>query len=277
MPEFKFVADITRFDASTTRYLGENALVLFDCARLAYENADVVEEKLKSDWGFNHMHFFSGSSTQAFIAAKNDFIVLSFRGTEDIADWFRNLDIDLVPGPVGHVHDGFQKALSEVWEGNAGMEKAVSDLRNNGQTVWITGHSLGGALAVLAAVKLNLKSGILANGLYTLGQPRVGNAEFIAAFNDSFGGRAFRFVNNNDIVTRVPPWIRGYRHGDAMLYFDTGKQLLDTISPLQKLIDGIKGVTSSIGELGLDVLNDHSKEQYTKLMEKNRDVQTRWS
>ena len=87
MPEFKFVADINRFDASTTRYRGENALVFFDCARLVYENADVVEAKLKSDWGFNHMQFFSGSSTQAFIAAKNDFIVLSFRGTEDIADW----------------------------------------------------------------------------------------------------------------------------------------------------------------------------------------------
>lgn len=277
MPEFKFVADITRFNAGTTRYLGENALVLFDCARLAYENADVVETKLKSDWTFKQVQFFSGPSTQAFVAAKDDCIILSFRGTEDIADWFRNLDLDLVPGPMGHVHDGFQKALGEVWEGNAGMEKVVSDLRNNGQTVWVTGHSLGGALAVLATVKLNLQSDILANGVYTLGQPRVGNAEFIAAFNGSFGGRAFRFVNNNDIVTRIPPWIRGYRHGDAMLYFNTSKQLLDTISPFQKLIDGFKGVTGSIGELGLDALNDHSKEEYTRLMEKNRDVQTRWS
>lgn len=62
-----------------------------------------------------------------------------------------------------------------------------------------------------------------------------------------------------------------------MLYFDTAGQLLDTVSPLQKLIDGIEGVIDSFGEMGPDALNDHSKETYTRLMEKNRDVQTRWS
>lgn len=277
MPEFEFVADITRFDAGTTRYCGENALVLFDCARLAYETADVVESKLTSEWNFNHVRFFNGPSTQAFVAAKDDCIVVSFRGSEEIADWFRNLDINLVSGPVGRVHNGFQTALNEIWGGNEGMETTVRDLRNNGQTVWLTGHSLGAALAVLAAVKLNLQSAIPANGLYTLGQPRVGNAEFITAFNDSFGGRAFRFVNNNDIITRVPPWIRGYRHGESMLYFDSREQLLDSISPWRQLIDGIRGVIGSIGELGPDALNDHSREQYTRLMKKNRDVQTRWS
>lgn len=143
--------------------------------------------------------------------------------------------------------------------------------------MWVTGHSLGGALAVLAAVQLNLQSAILANGVYTLGQPRAGDAEFTAVFNNAFAGRAFRFVNNNDIVTRVPAWIRGYRQGEAMLYFDTAGQLLDTISPLQKMIDGIEGVIDSIGEMGPDALNDHSKETYTRLMEKNRDAQTRWS
>lgn len=277
MSEFMFVADITKFDAATTRYRGENALVLFDCARLAYENADVVDAKLKLEWSFQQVLFFNGPSTQAFIAAKDDAIILSFRGSENIADWFRNLDTDLVPGPAGRVHDGFQKALNEVWAGDAGMQSAVSNLRDNEQTVWVTGHSLGGALAALAALQLNLQSNILANGVYTLGQPRTGDAEFTAAFNDAFDGRAFRFVNNNDIVTRVPAWIRGYRHSEAMLYFDTAGQLLDTISPLQKLIDGIEGVIDSIGELGPDALNDHSKETYTRLMEKNRDVQTRWS
>ncbi|MEN8260315.1 MAG: lipase family protein, partial [Pseudomonadota bacterium] len=146
MSEFEFVADISRFEAGTTRYRGENALVLFDCARLVFENGGVVESRLKSDWGFTQVRFFSGPSTQAFVAAKDDFIILSFRGTEDVADWFRNVDVDLVPGPVGRVHHGFQKALDEVWEGDAGMETAVEDLRNSEQTVWLAGHSLGGAL-----------------------------------------------------------------------------------------------------------------------------------
>lgn len=277
MPEFKFIADITRFDADTTRYRGENALVLCDCARLVYENADVVESKLKSDWTFKHVQFFDGPSTQAFVAAKDDCIILAFRGSEDLADWFRNIDIDLVSGPAGRVHDGFQKALNEIWEGNAGIKTAVKNLHNKGQTVWLTGHSLGGALAVLAAANLNidLRPNILANGVYTLGQPRVGDADFTAAFNRSFDGRSFRFVNNNDIVTRVPAWLRGYRHGGHMLYFDTREQLLKAISPWKKLVDGIKGVIGSIGEIGPDALNDHSREQYIRLMEKNRDVQAR--
>ncbi|GJL84105.1 MAG: hypothetical protein DHS20C01_37390 [marine bacterium B5-7] len=64
----------------------------------------------------------------------------------------------------------------------------------------------------------------------------------------------FHFVNNNDIVTRVPAWIRGYRQGGAMVYFDTAGQLLDTISLLRKLIDGI-------GEMAPDALNDQSREK----------------
>lgn len=126
MSEFMFVADITKFDAGTTRYRGENALVLFDCARLAYEDAEGVDTKLKLDWSFEQVQYFNGRSTQAFVAAKNDFIILSFRGSENIADWFRNLDTNLVPGPAGRVHDGFQKALNEVWAGEAGVQSAVS-------------------------------------------------------------------------------------------------------------------------------------------------------
>jgi triacylglycerol lipase len=83
----------------------------------------------------------------------------------------------------------------------------------------ITGHSLGGALAILFARACCWESWNVA-GVYTFGQPRVGNATFVSAYENmragfprTLGAVTYRVVNENDIVPRVPLALGGYRHG----------------------------------------------------------------
>ena len=104
---------------------------------------------------------------------------------------------------MGLVHTGFYEALSSVWD------QLMMRLEEHGarrKSLWITGHSLGGALGTLVAATFGLQLVNMGfNGVYTFGQPRIGNVEFAKNFNHRLGAKAFRFVNKNDIVTRIPP------------------------------------------------------------------------
>ena len=73
------------------------------------------------------------------------------------------------------------------------------------------------------------------NGLYTYGQPRVGDPDFCGNCDTHFGDQYFRFVNNLDIVTRVPladlpalPWPETYAHAGRLLYFDLSRETCNT-------------------------------------------------
>lgn len=279
MSNFQFQADISKFVHTTTRYSGENALVLADCARLAYERGATVNGSLRAQWAFDRVECFSGRSTQAFVGGNDRYLIIAFRGTEswNLKDWFRNLDAHFAHGPAGRVHHGFLKALNEVWDGPDGLRATILRFRDREQTLWLGGHSLGGALALLAAARIHLTERLPLNGLYTIGQPRVGDGAFGRALADGLADRYFRFVNNNDVVTRVPAWLYGYRHTGNRLYFDSRGRLLDSVSLLQESIDGLAGVAGSIGDLSIDAINDHSREAYGRLVENHRVVTTRWS
>jgi hypothetical protein len=100
----------------------------------------------------------------------------------------------------GGLHAGFLGAFQNVWLDNSrgsGLATILAELgKAQERTVWFTGHSLGGALATLAAFWYEGKS-----TLYTFGSPRVGNATFRA----KFGNRsAFRITHATDIVPTVP-------------------------------------------------------------------------
>ena len=94
------------------------------------------------------------------------------------------------------------------------LEKA---LVSNQSPVWFAGHSLGGAMATICAGRCQL-SHIKSNpeGLFTFGSPRVGNKRYINYCKI----RHYRWVNNNDIVTRVPPMWMGYSHGGTEMYLN---------------------------------------------------------
>jgi triacylglycerol lipase len=83
---------------------------------------------------------------------------------------------------------------------------------------------LGAALATLAVATCGEEAKPV-HGLYTFGQPRVGGKSFARNFDLNFKSRAFRFVNNNDVVTRVPTRAMGYRHVGQVLVFDSSGKI----------------------------------------------------
>ena len=148
---------------------------------------------------FEFVRAFNEGDTQAFLAKRNadKVAVLAFRGTE--ANKWRDVKSDLdarfYKGEGGaKIHSGFKGAYDQVREQ---VREAVDGLTGE-FSLYITGHSLGGALATIAARDLERDS--LA-ACYTFGGPRVGDEEF----GDDIRAPIYRVVNAADGVPRVPP------------------------------------------------------------------------
>jgi hypothetical protein len=154
--------------------------------------------------GFTGFRFFGGRTTECFTAWNKKYAVAAFRGTElrstsaaaEILTDLNAFPVDFTEG--GRVHKGFLSALDEVWSGEDGLEAHLTRLitDNPKRPLWITGHSLGGALAALAFARIKN-----AAGLYVFGSPRTGNGEFAAFFKDK---PVFRLENAGDPIIRVP-------------------------------------------------------------------------
>lgn len=283
MTSYEFTADINQFSADATRYHGENALVLADCAKLSYQSEPIIQEALKA-WNFDNFKFFDGkkTGTQAYIAGNDNLIIVAFRGTEitKIKDLKTDAKLKLIDGPIGKVHEGFYQGLQDVWgDGTDGGMLAYLKQNLNKQSVWFCGHSLGAALATLAAAEYVFNNSGSIDGLYTIGQPRSGNWSFAKAFDKALLGKSFRFINNNDIVTRVPlpGLIFRYTHIGNALYIDSQGKLNDSVSIWKKGWDMFRGALDDLGKLGPDNLKDHSSEDYVSLLAKNRNATTKWS
>ncbi len=208
------------FDPAAQEHSHRNAYWLGKAAELAYLDNPRFEAAV-GDWGVKCRHV-SVKDTEAHVAGGKALMIVAFRGTEtkpgDIATDAR-FKRTRWAGP-GQVHEGFNLALDRAWKDTLAAIGAVAAA---GQTLWFTGHSLGGALAVLAAMRWTVESRKPAvAGVYTIGQPRVGDAEFSDAFDRALGKRTFRYINNRDPVPRVP--IVGYRDvGKAFRFDDRGR------------------------------------------------------
>jgi triacylglycerol lipase len=193
-------------------------------------------------------------------------VLVAFRGTEatKVQDWKSDIKIRLVDGPFhAQVHNGFSSALSHVW---TAIEETISKFQTGGKSLWFTGHSLGAALTALAAAKISDK-GLFVNGLYTFGQPRTGDPNFAKNFDMALKSKAFRFVNNNDIVPRVPLPIR-YRHFGTLCYFDVAGNYHQNMSEWNQLLDRLSGRIKDFGKLGTDGVKDHGMEAYLERVKK---------
>lgn len=234
------------------------------------------------------------TNTQAFLFRKDNNIVLSFRGTQQFDDWKTNLKIRLRAftvgadqesvRPVGRLHRGFLEAWQSVekqvmyWvdEWNAPTQAAVEAGTTDIQ-LWVTGHSLGGALAAVATVALEAR-GYSVNGLYTFGQPRVADWQLVNYMNGRMGDRIFRYVNNNDIVPMIPPqiipWVptRVYGHMGQFRYFNDSGSLRRQSLLFQRFPDRLFGMIRAILSSGTpDAVDDHKMEFYVANLQKALD------
>ena len=187
----------------------QRALSLASASKLSYAQPHIIETVMRDSWGYEGIQVFDVRNTECFIAETDQHAIVAFRGTQGFGDWIGNLKvIGVDTDAYGTVHSGFHSAFRDV------AEELVRVLPTN-KPIWLTGHSLGGALASIAAAEWGRDFSI--NGVFTYGQPRVGDAEFASAVKDLFADQFFRFVNGDDIVTRIPP---GYRHVGQPMLFD---------------------------------------------------------
>ncbi len=185
------------------------ALSLALAAKLAYEKKEDVEETVTELWRLNNCEFVEADGTQCFFATTPDVVIVSFRGTEDLGDWLANINILSTTRTYGTVHRGFLGAFQVV---EKRLETLMAPYR--GRPVVITGHSLGGAIALIAAAEWHGKHDVY--WVHTCGQPAVGKRDFQEFIEKQYGDIYFRFVNNDDVVPMVPPF---YRHAGRLIHF----------------------------------------------------------
>jgi|APCry1669188970_1035186.scaffolds.fasta_scaffold03642_3 triacylglycerol lipase len=182
-----------------------NAWWLCELSRLIYRQgpdevgADVhlpARSEIMNVVGLQEIETFSNGSNHCALIESQDrtsqpFAALVFRGTSGFEGWLSNLKAIQTDWPGGgSVHSGFKTDFLGLWQ------KIEPILNNIDLPIYFTGHSLGGALAVLAASIFPVKA------VYTFGAPKTGDAVFAESLKNA---RIYRFENNRDIITTVPP------------------------------------------------------------------------
>jgi hypothetical protein len=184
--------------------------------------------------------------------------VLSFRGTDpgNYVTILTDADVQQRDFAGGKVHSGFHRSVEVVWDE---IDSWLRNARNDAaprrlETLYVTGHSLGGAMGLLAAARLlkedykELLPPSCLRAIYTFGQPMVGDAAF-GAYCDGLKDRLFRHVYDRDAVPHTPPKScleyvhvgREYRSADLERpWRDEGK-----ISKRGPLVAGLFSIASS--------------------------------
>ncbi len=196
-----------------------NAQFLCRACQLAYLPAAEGANGFRDELGLS-ARLLNIDNTQVYIAESPDHIVVAFRGTENptsidgLKDWLLTdaMNLLVVPeGRLGHdlsaagvgakFHKGFVDAIAEIWEPL--RDDVEARMKKADRPLWITGHSLGGALALLAAWLLKRRF-IAVHQIYTYGAPMIGNQKASDAFNKEFKGQIFRYVSGRDPVPKLP-------------------------------------------------------------------------
>ena len=206
----------------------ELILLAAKASHLAYAG---VEAEFKA-LGFHEVHPLhdAATDTQGYVLVNDELVLVVFRGTESIKDWMTDVKVKKQvtnhPYYIGNfaVHRGFLAAFNGIVEQLRDL-KHETDVFRGYREVAFTGHSLGGALAMIAAMTFdNTVSNVI-----TFGQPRVGNGAFAEMYRKLLGSKTTRIVNGLDAVTLMPPWLLGYRHvkGHVVFIDASGKVLID--------------------------------------------------
>ena len=214
--------------------------------------------------GFDDVQYIERDGAQVYILATERDLVVACRGTEpnewnDIrAD--ANALTDLAE-TVGRVHRGFKREVDDVWP------ELEDVLRDEDRYVWFCGHSLGGAMAQICAGRCQL-SDIAANAteVATFGSPRVGTKRYIQHAKV----RHLRWVNNNDIVTRVPPRWFGYRHAGNRMYLNSTGEFMK-YTPAQRGKDRWAGFWTGVKQRKFDHFSDHAIAAYVSHIRSSAD------
>ncbi len=238
----------------TRAFSWTNAEHMVELSRDAY----LPEKEFKKIYPRAKFLYNEETDTECYLwrPAKSHQPRIVFRGTE--ANSFEDIKTDISvkhtesAGELGEVHLGFKTALDSVWKD---IEKW---LKPTDKDVFITGHSLGAALATVASVRINNEH----VRLYTFGSPKCVDQEVVD--NVSIGGHAWRFRNNNDIVTKVPPW--GFKHLGKTMYFNANGDWVEHLTKWTFWMGWFRGTWDGLKNKSWDGFRDHSVNNYVYLV-----------
>jgi triacylglycerol lipase len=250
--EFSFKSKLTGPIAELS--LLQRALLFAEVSMISYlslEECNIAAGKL----GFIDGKFFNSNNAQAYWFQSEFDSVVVFRGTE-AREW-EDIQADAnalaaMAETVGKVHRGFKSECDEIWPY---LEK---ELEPNTLPLWFCGHSLGGAMANICAGRCMLsylKSE--PEQLYTYGSPRIGCRKYV----NHVKLKHYRWVNNNDIVTRVPPPWLSYRHNGHEMYLNRYGHLKE-LSGWRRMSDRLQGFLHGLMQFRIDQFTDHSAINY---------------
>ncbi len=290
-------------DGNLTRSMARS---LIECAVLSYKNPLEVEAavNLGNDSLIEFEWFEAiGRSfdSQAFACIVPGHVILAFRGTRELRDFLT--DALLIKRPLrdfngdsrnglGSVHLGFQRALNGLWSNKRSARKyalSTSGLpidkylgkvakEHSESQLWLTGHSLGAALATIAAARIQLTQNAPFNGrvggLVTVGSPRVLDHTVASNLTEKLGSKKiFRIYRSIDPVPAVPYF--GFKHasgerrafvsnkGILVMGARKKRKLFDTSAAFLRTIEDSVGSALPGQHRGFGAfVSDHDSEDY---------------
>jgi len=263
--------DLKNIPTFRAAYSNRTALLMAKLAFRAYTSFNISEAAFKtfSDElcarGFTSCKGLIDNDvgTAGYAVEGSDIIVIVFRGTEDDLDWKTNVNARLVALQGGtRVHTGFFQAYWPIRD--AMFDFVRRAVQEKPRPIYITGHSLGGALALMATAELaNDEDATIRDCIaacYTFGCPRAGDS----SFDIYVKAPLYRITNGVDLVPATPPAVLGYRHVGDTRYFGKLGTAPGRRSPniLQKTWRTIWGLVAFAKTGKLQNIADHSMTVY---------------
>ncbi len=231
----------------------QKSLLFAELSRLAYAAPELVA-RIVYETGIDQSLFIARDGAEAYVLGNRFDCMIVCRGTEP--NQWNDIQADAnawtVAFEVGRVHSGFHSEVNELWPL---LEQQVKE---NQRPMWFAGHSLGGAMAAVCAVRCKI-SPIPSNpqAIFSYGAPRVGNR----AYTSFLKVKHYRWVNNNDIVARIPPRWLGYRHMGQEIYLNR-RGRISNLRSWFRVRDRFLGLLASLRLWKLDYFCDHSMVEY---------------
>ncbi len=230
------------------------SLLFAELSMLSYL-ADDEAQPVFNGLGFRSAQYLERDGAQAYVLGTDSDLIVVCRGTEP-NEW-NDIKADAnaltdVAETIGRVHRGFKREVDDIWP------EISAALSGEERQVWFCGHSLGGAMATICAGRSEFSDEVrTATEVHTFGSPRVGTKRYIQHASVAH----VRWVNNNDIVTRVPPRWLGYGHTGVQMYLDRNGEIA-RLTKARRGSDRWAGFWSGLKQRKFDHFSDHASAGY---------------
>jgi len=235
LPENQYAAKVFANFAPRAGFNLDTARAMAWMSQLAYETRfpDKIK-RIAKGWELSDVHILEQptkstlplSSTHGVLATTKDALIIAFAGTDplNLMNWISDFYLGT---PDADVHQGFEDAADAVW---MDVGDAIEQCIKDDHALFITGHSLGAAIALVIADRARREKELQLQQaeVYVFGSPRVGRDDFVSRYNERFGSTTYRFVHGRDIVPTVPPPELGFHHVGRFLQCESGQKFDQT-------------------------------------------------